>query len=86
MGQTAGFRTFRMRTLKVRGHCRRHKRVNWYMILNSPNLIVHTLYSKTFSSVCLSRFLEFLPLILITPRSPRGKEKEEVEVDSTILI
>ena len=71
--QTAGFQSFRMRTFKVRGYCYRHKRINSFMTLKSSVLIVERLRSKAFSPVCLSRYLESQPLILLTTQSPRGE-------------
>jgi hypothetical protein len=43
------------------------------MFLKSLSLIFERLRSKTFSPVCLSRFLEFLSLIRITTQSFRGE-------------
>jgi hypothetical protein len=47
------------------------------MALKSPSLMVQRLRSKAFSPVCLSRFLEFLPLIPITTQPLREEGKGE---------
>jgi hypothetical protein len=43
------------------------------MDLKSLSLMVQRLGSKAFSQVCLSRFLEFLPLFPITTQSLEGE-------------
>ncbi len=45
------------------------------MALKFLSLMVQRLRSKAFSLVCLSRFLEFLPLIPITTQSLEGEER-----------
>jgi hypothetical protein len=63
MDHTAGFQSFRMRTFKVKGHCRCHKNVNSFEVLNSLNIMVQRLRPKAFLPVRLSRFLGLVPLI-----------------------
>jgi hypothetical protein len=45
------------------------------MALKFLSLMVQRLRSKAFSPVCLSRFLESLPLIPITTQSLEGEER-----------
>jgi hypothetical protein len=68
-GQTAGFQNFRMRTFKVKGNCRHHKKANSFIILKPLSFTVKRWRSKILSLVCLSRFLEFLALIPNTTQS-----------------
>jgi hypothetical protein len=70
-GQAAGFQSFRMRMFRVRDYCRWHKKLNSFLALKFLSLMVQRLRSKAFSPVCLSRFLEFLPLIPITTQPLR---------------
>jgi hypothetical protein len=45
------------------------------MALKFLSLMVQRFRPKAFSPVCLSRFLEFLPLIPITTQSLEGEER-----------